>query len=576
MTMSEPIQGRPQQVYQDQWSFLDYKPTFTDKVRPQGGTWAPPNWVGTHWRRICAYMFLDHYYKNISRCLLPPDAEQDIKENRREYGDPFVLVESVRSSVMGSEQAIDVEGLHDDDSELKSNAEVQKDLLDEWADKERLPAKMIETERNTIKLGDGVYVVGWDEKKKRPRLRCYDPGFYFPVLKNFTPEEEFPDKVHFAWEFEEMRDGKMQKFLWRMTYEIRQGEAVTHPWNDEPTNDHCWREVLQWKQGDVDGTDIDNISRTHAETIEEANDIGFDFMPVVHIPNTVAEEDHYGVALISPGLQILDDIQSADSDMNAAAATTGAPVIGLQGGTLKRGEDQETVSYRPGSVMETGDGKLDMLDTSNGLKALIDYDDHLLDRASVNLRVPNTMLGRVDPSKVPSGIVLTLSFQPHSNMVREMRLVRDHKYRLLLRFVSRMYQENGKLEVVNEASIKFGSYLPADKQEVTGMVSNLLANHAISIETAVQMLVEAGMPIADAAQEVQRIQKQNLDDATKLLDATGDANLVRDRLDLPPVSAEEAQTAQAGGATGQGPAANLPEPPPEIPPLPGDLEDIFP
>ena len=36
---------------------------------------------------------------------------------------------------------------------------------------------MLECERNAVKLGDGVYVLGWSSSKNRPVLRVYDPGF---------------------------------------------------------------------------------------------------------------------------------------------------------------------------------------------------------------------------------------------------------------------------------------------------------------------------------------------------------------------------------------------------------------
>jgi hypothetical protein len=40
------------------------------------------------------------------------------------------------------------------------------------------------------------------------------------------------------------------------------------------------------------------------------------------------------------------------------------------------------------------------------------------------------------------------------------------------------------------------------------------------------MLVEAGMPIDDAAREVENIERRMFDEANKLLEATGDVNEV--------------------------------------------------
>ena len=51
------------------------------------------------------------------------------------------------------------------------------------------------------KLGDGVYVITADVEKERPRLRLFDAGFYFPELDPNRPEDEFPRRVHIAWEY---------------------------------------------------------------------------------------------------------------------------------------------------------------------------------------------------------------------------------------------------------------------------------------------------------------------------------------------------------------------------------------
>jgi len=37
-----------------------------------------------------------------------------------------------------------------------------------------------QAERNAMLLGDSVYVLAWNPEKRRPTLRVYDPGFFFP------------------------------------------------------------------------------------------------------------------------------------------------------------------------------------------------------------------------------------------------------------------------------------------------------------------------------------------------------------------------------------------------------------
>jgi len=48
-----------------------------------------------------------------------------------------------------------------------------------------------------------------------------------------------------------------------------------------------------------------------------------------HVPNTISETDHYGDSSLALVMQALDDLMATDSDLQAAAATTGSPPLGL-------------------------------------------------------------------------------------------------------------------------------------------------------------------------------------------------------------------------------------------------------
>jgi hypothetical protein len=188
-------------------------------------------------------------------------------------------------------------------------------------------------------------------------------------------------------------------------------------------------------------------------------------------------------------------------------------------------------------LVEIGDGTATVIDASNGLTALGQYRNELLSRLSVNSRTPEALLGRIKPNEVPSGIALALGFSNHTSMIREMRRVRKDKYRLLLRMIQRMMMMyDPEVTEVFTADMIFGSYMPSDREQAVEQVVQLLNSHGCSIETAVQMLIAAGLPIDDATLEVERIREQNLDDAVKMVDATGDINEGRAWLGLPPVA----------------------------------------
>jgi hypothetical protein len=73
------------------------------------------------------------------------------------------------------------------------------------------------------------------------------------------------------------------------------------------------------------------------------------------------------------------------------------------------------------------------------------------------------------------------------------------------------------------------------------------------------MLQEAGYPIDDVAEEIERIQKRAFDQAARLADATGDNAAVREYLGLPeanPLPAVPLVSAQPGQSAPDQPQAS--------------------
>jgi hypothetical protein len=85
----------------------------------------------------------------------------------------------------------------------------------------------------------------------------------------------------------------------------------------------------------------------------------------------------------------------------------------------------------------------------------------------------------------------------------------------------------------------FGTALPGDKAGAVDVVTAALDAGAISTLTAVQLLIAAGFPIVDAAEEVARIRSEQTAKARELADATGSEALAAQWLgvDLPEVAA---------------------------------------
>jgi hypothetical protein len=563
----------PEELIYDSWTPISFKRALGARSSSSGAGvgWSAPSWVGDHRRRLLAYTILRAYQDNAAREFMLTNDREEV-DNRREYGDPALVVNAILGALLGDSQVISVEGSEDfDPDKPNKNPDAQRaveleEWLQDWAKDERFGLKMIETERKAVGLGDGLYSVGWSMAKGRPRLRCWDPGFYFPVLDEGN-EDDFPEKVHIAWELPP-EDGTLKRRIRRITWELGNiapentpgliaglfTEPTVFPgdkmgsdgrisreyaWNEgEPSFRTCYMSDGTWTL-DTGKSKVDDLTEESAiwEMDEDGivcrRDLMIDFLPVIHIPNTVALLEHYGRSSLSTVLQVFDDLAAADTDLASAAATTGSPVLALQKSTM----GTETHKYKPGQILEVGEGKMDVLDTSRALVALLEYITFLLKRLSVNARLPEAVLGRVSPSEVPSGIALALSFGPLEQMVKEMRLTRDEKYPLLLKFVQRLASAGGTDEVPDvwdlEANVQFGSYLPQDQAEAVKLVTQLLANKPlpiISLETAIQMLIDAGFEIRDAALEVQRISERDFAGASALLDATGDEDLVYEYL----------------------------------------------
>lgn len=518
----------------DPWTPLEYK------LRQPQAThgWKAPTWVGDHDRRLTAYKLLTSYRRNAAFAWLNT-VEDTVRFKRREYGDAGVIVESIVDSLLGEDFNVVVEGAEDEGA--PSWLLEQQEWLQQFFFDQRLGLRILEAEDNAVEMGDAVYVVEWDGVGENVSVSVYDPGFYFPVLDDV--QDEYPDRIHLAWEFEEEQDdGRVKRYVRRITYELGILDALRkYPWRAEESWIVCLKSDGIWElENQERPAKWDDLDPARGKYTVRDLDTGFDFIPVVHVPNTIAGQEHFGQSSLATILQILDDLQSADTDMAAAAATTGTPPLAVDG-TLENEEivtatgqkRRRVTSYGPGTVFE---GKVTVVDTSRALDALLKYVDHLLKRLAANRRLPATVLGYVDQGDIKSGIHLQLTFGPLANMVRKMRLSRDEKYNLLFTFIRRVAMLGGVLAPSTElppATIAWGGFMPADVAVVVEQVTSLLEAHAISIETAVKMLMDAGLPIDDALEEIKRIQEQDFETAKALLDALdGDLKPVYERLGL--------------------------------------------
>jgi hypothetical protein len=596
----------------DAWSWLNYKPLFSDPGLGMPNRRAFPeahaSWVpAADERRLSAYKLLAAYDNN-QAAELAEIRDGAAARERREFGDPSMFIDTLVAHVMGREQHITVPGAEQTDAGNETEgaaAERVQELLREWADDELLPMRMLQCERKAVGLGDGVYLLFWDPDKQRPRLRTYDPGFYFPVLPEDGDGADYPDRIHLAWELPEDTKRGLKARLRRITYEVdwirpatasgvdQQGRPVRapvmseatddsppvpllgrgdqiddqgrisrlYPWNDRPTFRTCYLTDATWELGDLTGPmDVDSLPMDRAVFASNGSgevldhlDLYIDFIPVIHTPNTVPPaEEHWGQSSLAKALQAFDELASSDTDSARASATTGLPMIGISGVTDAR----QQYAVGPGAMFKLGEnGRLTTVDTSPALRELREHGHDLADRAANVVRLPAVSLGTMDPSKVPSGYALELSLGPLDSLISGMRLARAHKDTLLLRFVQRLFLAGQHPDWTGitplPAKLVRGPYTPTDKAAALEQVTTAYTAKVISLETAIQMLTEAGWPITDAAKEIEQIQSRSFDQARLLADALGNADEVaaflgRQAPDAPAAPAPILPPAQAG------------------------------
>ncbi|MFD9418744.1 hypothetical protein ACFWC9_29100 [Streptomyces goshikiensis] len=549
----------------DAWSWLNYKPMMTaastglphralaPAARPG---WLPPDAA----RRLAAYKILAAYDSNQAGELAVLTGNEAGGE-RREFGDAAAFVNTTLAHLLGRAQQIVAPGAeHAGDEETSPEAvaaaQVQQRLRN-WAEKELLPLRMQAAERKAVLLGDALYLLAWDPDKARVRLRTIDPGFYFPVLSEDADPGDYPSKVHLAWEILEDPARGTKARVRRITYELgpifaatrstgtgrrdlvadgsggwvlEQGDVInpetgrierTYPWADRPTGVTCYLTDAEWDLDDLRlGQLLDDLpvekarfkTRADGEVLDRL-DLRIDFLPIVHVTNSVADGEHFGQSALAPVMQALDELAESDTDSARASATTGAPIIGLAG--VRTEVDRVTgrprpLAVEPGTVFQLGDGgRMDVLDTSGQLAELRARVEEMRERAAVNARLPAVSLGTSDPAKVPSGYALQLSLGPLDSLVESMRLARAHKYALLLRFVQRLHQagqaEGWPAGETAPVRLVFGPHTPTDRSAVLDEVVRAVGARVLSLETGVRMLQEAGYPIDDARTEIERI-----------------------------------------------------------------------
>lgn len=467
-------------------------------------------------RRLSAYNILAAY-ANGTAWQLSHDSDE-----LREYGEPNLLIEQTVSALMGDTQ------------EIQSPDETVQSALREWATHDNFLLTLLEAERKTVTLGDAVYLVEMGDG--RPHVSVIDPGFYFPVYED--TRAQYPSKVHLGWEFQD-NDGTV--WIKRTTFELRNVDPYNLPWNDKPATVECYVTEAKWRTngGMLDLAPRNAIYTVNSEGVEVRDlPMGIDFIPVIHLPNTVTGADHFGTSVLTPVVQLLDDLYHTDTDATAAAATTGTPMLAISDpAALPATSKRSPLVVEPGAIFSLNQGgKVEAINTAPQLAEIRNRQKDLTARLSRNARIPEVALGGVQSTA--SGVALQIQYSPLNALVRSLRLARQPKYALLLKFVQRFLILQGALKQYAPAQLVFGAFMPKDTETVIKSVVEGVAGKVLTVETGLKMLEAAGVPVSDT--EAETLASRDYAGAVGIVEATGDVDAARAMLGIttPPMKVE--------------------------------------
>jgi hypothetical protein len=547
----------------DNWAALSHKDALNASSSRGVGP-APWSWVGSeNARRLRAYMILEAYRRNVARWYVTASDEVQ-RQIRREYGDPSLLMRQVASSILGRGYRIAVDGADDEPAAQSQTdpsgpatgrrpATDRQEELARWSVAEQIAQKLLAAEHDCLSLGDSVFWLTYSARKKRARVKVIDPGFYFPVYPGDDDGEDFPSRVHLAWEFEQWDpvNRRSVPYIRRITFDLRDVPAYAVSYQSERATQQCYMTDATWtldrfndemRNGGHSPDDFVLRGATFRsnDAGQEINDLplGIDFIPVLHIPNFGGQP--WGESIFTSVAHVIDDLQMADSDAAEAADVAGAPPIVFTGADASAMQN-----YGPKTAIAVPNGgQASVLDTGKGLDSLHSHTDRLFRRLTVNARIPREILGIVGAAEVPSGTALALAFNPYKVLISELRLSRAHKYSLLFKMVQRLMTAAGQWKgEVQEATLEFGAALPEDVAATVALVKELAAadRPIISRLTGLGMLADVGLPIEDPAAELDLVHEEDFDAGRLIQMATNSTEAAADHLKitLPDVTREE-------------------------------------
>lgn len=444
---------------------------------------------------------------------------------------------------------------------LQPKLEARQKWLREWGDPSQADflGRVVEAENEYIvPLGDGVYTLGWNAHSKRVDIDVLEPDVYFPDLAGDDGINDFPSVVHLCWpetRYERNTEGRLAAvdYVERITYELipidpddpdhdpslDYSHLPRYPVGERGPTHLCFMSHGVWKAEDFDSvyeTPTEPPARwvsipdpTQDFGFVEANrvSIGYDFIPVVHVANTLSRSAHFGRSPLTRVAQLADELAKADTGRALAAAWAADPLTvfkGLQPGQYDT--DKKLVIRPPAGFAAESDGGIETVDMAAQLDGLGRYVDSLIDRFSTNLAVPKGLIGRIEAAEIPSGVALALLFTALDQLVMQSHMAREPKYPLVLKMKQRIALHWGDPHMLEDptiypAFIEWGPYMPTDLTALANVIKMLRDAKAVSASACITALQAAGFITGDHAVELAALMEENADLIEAYADSLG-------------------------------------------------------
>lgn len=511
-------------VYDLYAPILNFKKEVAEPERPAISF----NWIPfEHQRRVAAYEILTALYLNYSRDyrFAPETGDESLNDEIFESGDPAWICDRIKAKLLGDTvtpvmpgpksiktlQALEKAAATDpaltqrvtELQAIKARISARESFIQDWFDDNNVLIEIDENETVASYCGDCVYLIEWLAEEARPNIKTYDPGFYFPTFN--TPSiqpgnTEIVDRVIIAWQEyvdvdpENNRSNDLVK-VWRDVYELRKtADGYT-----------CWRQYGFFEFGSGMGADLEDFDESDMVEGSSAGweNVGIDFIPIVHIPNVKLQGYDFGMSNMHLLIDTFDSIINAVTDIKTNSEYLGGATVIASGKDVSLKKDATTgapipISIMPRTLYAMGEGgSATLLDTSQMQKALLDTLQMLDGRIIRNSQITDVGAGKVDPSQVPSGFALSIMLQPLLDKIGPMRLIRKRHYSTLFFYIQRLWQIFGSPEEkalfagdLYDCYLNFGRIIPVDESAELDKYAKLLG--ILDEQTVLEMMKEDG------------------------------------------------------------------------------------